>query len=93
MHFMTTCCAFCGRKGGLTNEDVLPRWLLKAIEDASVSGTVPYRQSRDCAVDSPEVHSRHGRSGPQPKGASQPLRGHDVDEIGPPTRARQQRRP
>jgi hypothetical protein len=59
---MSTRCVFCGAEGGLTNEDVLPRWLLRALEDASVTGTVVYRQSKGCPGDEPAVHSRHGTS-------------------------------
>jgi hypothetical protein len=59
---MTTRCAFCGAEGGLTNEDVLPQWLLKALEDASVTGTVVYRQSKGRPGDAPAVHSRRGKS-------------------------------
>lgn len=59
---MSTRCVFCGAEGGLTNEDVLPRWLLKALEDASVTGTVVYRQSKGHLGDAPAVHSRQGRS-------------------------------
>lgn len=42
--FLTPCCVFCGAEGGLTNEDVLPRWLLRALDDASVTGAVVYRR-------------------------------------------------
>ena len=59
---MTTHCAFCGADGRLTNEDVLPRWLLKALEDASITGTVVYRQSKERPGYAPAVHSRRGKS-------------------------------
>jgi hypothetical protein len=59
---MTTRCVFCGAEGGLTNEDVLPLWLLRALDDASVTGTVVYRQSRGRPDDAPAVHSRRGKS-------------------------------
>jgi hypothetical protein len=59
---MTTRCAFCGADGGLTNEDVLPRWLLTALEHPSVIGTVVYRQSKGRPGDAPAVHSRRGKS-------------------------------
>jgi hypothetical protein len=59
---MTARCVFCGAEGGLTNEDVLPRWLLRALDDVSVTGTVVYRQSKGQPGDAPAAHSRHGRS-------------------------------
>jgi hypothetical protein len=62
LRFMAARCAFCGAEGGLTNEDVLPRWLLSALDDASVTGTVLYRQSKGLPGDLPAVHSRHGKS-------------------------------
>src|SRR5580700_11192677 len=63
LRFMAARCAFCGAGGGgLTNEDVLPRWLLSALDDASVTGTVLYRESKGLPGDLPAVHSRHGKS-------------------------------
>jgi hypothetical protein len=59
---MSTRCVFCGAEGGLTNEDVLPRWLLKALQDAPVTGTVVYRQSKGRPGDAPAVYSRPGKS-------------------------------
>jgi len=59
---MTTRCAFCGAQGGLTSEDVLPQGLLKALRDASVTGTVVYRQSKGRPGDTSAVHSRPGKS-------------------------------
>ena len=59
---MSTRCVFCCAEGGLTNEDVLPRWLLRALDDTSVTGTVVYRQSKGRPGDVPAVHSRHGKS-------------------------------
>lgn len=59
---MTTRCVFCGAEGGLTNEDVLPLWLLQALEDTSVTGTAIYRRSRGSLGDVPAVHSRIGKS-------------------------------
>jgi hypothetical protein len=59
---MTTRCVFCGAEGGLTNEDVLPRWLLRVLEDTSITGTVVHRQSKGRLGDTPAVHSRHSKS-------------------------------
>jgi hypothetical protein len=59
---MTARCVFCGAEEGLTNEDVLLRWLLRALDAVSVTGTVVYRQSKGQRGDASAAHSRHGKS-------------------------------